>query len=172
MIGTLHSLKSEISRKGLPRRLLLFFVGLTLAGCAALGTRRPVQEMADTVAALKAAREVGADSVAPELYRQAVEAYTKARNEYRFKNFSSAKLAALRAKRLAEEAEYQAVLQGANRSSLIPVEEPPPPPEVPYESSPQNTEEQPAPEFQLDGQTSGAGASPAPSEQPAPPPGG
>lgn len=170
MKETQDSLKSELSQKGLPRRLLLFFVALILTGCAALGARRPVQEMADTVAALKAAREVGADSVAPELYRQAVEAYTKARNEYRFKNFASAKIAALRSKRLAEEAEYQAVLQGANRSSLIPVEEPPPPPAVPYEGEPQNTEEQPAPEFQLDGQSSGTGA--APSDAPAATPGG
>ncbi|RYZ64630.1 MAG: DUF4398 domain-containing protein, partial [Proteobacteria bacterium] len=121
-----------IQEKGSPRRLLLFFglmlTVMTLSNCASITTTRPVQEMADTVAALKAAREVGADSVAPELYRQAIESYTKARNDYRFKNFASAKRSALRAKKLAEEAEYQAILKGQNRSSLIPVEEPPPPP--------------------------------------------
>jgi len=86
--------------------------------------------MSDTSAALRAAKEVSADSLAPEKYRKATEAYFKAQNEYRMKNFRIAEDYALRAKILAEESEYDALKQGSSRTSLLPPEmpEPPPPP--------------------------------------------
>src|SRR4051812_41542456 len=61
-----------------------------MAGCSIVATR-PVQEMSDTQASLRAAREVQADTLSPELYRQATELYFKAKNEYKFKNFELAR---------------------------------------------------------------------------------
>jgi len=91
--------------------------------------------MSDTAAALKAAREVSADSLAPEKFRLANEAYLRAQNEYRLKNFEIAEKYAKRAKRLAEESEFDALRQGSSRASLLPPETPvgPPPPST-YEA--------------------------------------
>ncbi len=85
--------------------------------------------MSDTAAALRAAREVSADSLAPEKYRRATEAFFKAQNEYRMKNFQIAEDFAAKAKRLAEESEFDALRQGSSRTSLLPPEVPVPPPE-------------------------------------------
>ncbi len=85
-----------------------------LASCSALVTR-PVQEMSDTLAAIRAAREVQADVLAPELYRQANEWLFKARQSYKIKEFQSAFDSAARSRKLAEEAEYEALLSGGNR---------------------------------------------------------
>ncbi|MBC7386690.1 MAG: DUF4398 domain-containing protein [Cryobacterium sp.] len=78
--------------------------------------------MSDTSSALKAAREVSADTLAPEKYRRASEAYFRAQNEYRMKNFVIAEDYARRAKMLAEEAEFEALNQGSSRNSLLPPE--------------------------------------------------
>lgn len=85
--------------------------------------------MSDTSAALKAAREVNADSLAPEKFRRATEAYFRAQNEYRLKNFQIAEDYAKRAKLLAEESEFDALRQGSPRASLLPPEVPVAPPE-------------------------------------------
>ncbi len=100
-----------------PFYLRLLFAGSLLlhAGCAIFATR-PVQEMADTAAALRAAREVQADTLVPELYRRAAEEFLKAKNEYKFKNFNLAKEYAEKARKFAEEAEYQSIRQGVSRS--------------------------------------------------------
>ncbi len=84
--------------------------------------------MSDTAAALKAAREVSADSLAPEKFRRATEAYFRAQNEYRMKNFQIAEDYAKRAKLLAEESEFEALRQGSARTSLLPPETPVAPP--------------------------------------------
>jgi len=125
----LKRLKSHQPEKGEGLRsfsLFAFTAALTLVAASAcsLTAVRPVQIMADTSAALKAAKEVGADSMTPELYRRANEAYFRARNEYRMKNFDIARDYALRAKKLAEEAEYESLRLGATRSSMTPSEEP------------------------------------------------
>ena len=138
---------------------LLCFIGVS--SCSLTETR-PVQDMADTVSALKAAKEVNADSLAPELFRQAVDAYTRSKNEYRYKNFSLAKAYALRAKKFAEEAEYQSILQGANRTSLVPTDEPPPPPPPPEEPPP----EQGTPIFLRDEAAAAAAAQQQQQQQP------
>jgi hypothetical protein len=86
------------------------------AGCSLLATR-PYQDMSDTAAALRAAREVQADVLAPELYRQAGEWFFKAKHEYKFKNFELARKYATKARIFAEDAEFEAIRNGGNRSS-------------------------------------------------------
>jgi len=94
-----------------------------LSGCTVLATR-PVQLMSDTAAAIRAAREVQADTLAPEPYRQATEWFFKASQEYKLKNFKLAIDYASRARTFAEQAEFQAISNGAKTN-----EAPPPPPE-------------------------------------------
>lgn len=117
--------------------LFLFFLSaaaaISVSGCS-IFHERPIQLMSDTAAALKAAKEVSADTLAAEKYRRATEAYFKAQNEYRLKNFAIAEDHAKRAKRLAEESEFEALRGGSNRTSLLPPEIPPgPPPPSTYE---------------------------------------
>lgn len=108
--------------------------GIAVPGCS-IFHERPIQLMSDTAAALKAAKEVSADTLAAEKYRRATEAYFKAQNEYRLKNFAIAEDHAKRAKRLAEESEFEALRGGSNRASLLPPEVPPgPPPPSTYEA--------------------------------------
>ena len=90
--------------------LLLFF-----PGCALIATR-PVQEMSDTAAAIKAAREVQADVLAPEFYREASEWFYKAKKEYKYKNFLLAKQYAQKARHFAEQAEFDSIRGGGNRA--------------------------------------------------------
>lgn len=128
-------LKNKKRAKASRRALFLFFA-LTLGGCS-LFHDRPIQLMSETAAALKAAREVSADSLAPEKFRLANEAYFRAQNEYRLKNFAVAEKYAKRARRLAEESEFDALRQGSSRTSLLPPDVPvgPPPPST-YEEPP------------------------------------
>ncbi len=107
---------------------------------------RPVQEMADSAAAIRAAREVQADVSSPETYRNALEAFAKAKREYRFKNFARAEEYAKQARLLAEQAELDAMRSGQGRSEMGGVDPysdlpdappaaklPPPPKTPPYE---------------------------------------
>lgn len=120
--------------------LLAFSLSITLSSCS-LTTTRPVQLMSDTAAALRAAREVQADTLAPELYRQASAHFFKAKQEYKIKNFLQAKELAKQAQKLAEEAEFEALRQGGLRQSgnesgfeteiRNPSPPPPPPPKSP-----------------------------------------
>lgn len=105
-----------------PAALLLMLAALP--ACSVVQTR-PVQEMSDTQSALRAAKEVQADVLAAELYRQAADWFLLARNEYRQKNFSEAREFLEKSRRYAEQAEFEAVRGGAQRSDLSP----PPPPE-------------------------------------------
>ena len=77
---------------------------------------RPVQDMSDTASAIRAAREVQADTLAPELYRQANEWFFKAKREYKFKNFSLATSYSDKARLFAEDAEFEAIRNGGNRN--------------------------------------------------------
>ncbi len=65
--------------------------------------------------ALKAAKEVSADTLAPELYRSALEKSLNARKEYRLKNFLNARKLADEARSIAEKAEYESIRSGAKR---------------------------------------------------------
>lgn len=89
-------------------------------GCSIFYTR-PTQDMADTQAAMRAAKEVQADTLAPEVYREASDWWIKAKREYKLKNFSMAHDFAERARRLAEQAEFESIRAGGVR------EEPPDP---------------------------------------------
>jgi hypothetical protein len=89
------------------------------SSCSVFATR-PTQEMSDTTAAIRAAKEVQADTLAPELYRQATEWFFKARKEYNFKNFQLAQDYALKARHFAENAEFEALRNGGNRSDVAP----------------------------------------------------
>ncbi len=91
--------------------ILLLLAG---TGCAIAATR-PVQEMSDTASAIRAAREVKADTLAPELYRLSKEWFQKARREYKLKNFKEALEYSEKAKDFAEKAEFEAVQNGGNR---------------------------------------------------------
>jgi hypothetical protein len=109
------------------------------SGCA-IFTQRPAQEMSDTTAAIRAAREVQADTLAPELFRQASEWYFKAKNDYKYKNFKAAKDELLKARAYAEKAEFEASRNGAARTEVtapdpmnnLPGGAPPPPPTPSY----------------------------------------
>lgn len=76
--------------------------------------------MLNAVAALRAAKEVQADILAPELYRQSKEWFFKARNEYRLKDFDKARIFIKKSRILAEKAEFEAVKNGGNRVSAPP----------------------------------------------------
>jgi hypothetical protein len=82
---------------------------------------RPTQDMSNTQAAMRAAKEVQADTLAPELYRQANDWWGKAKREYKLKNFALAHDYANQARALAEQAEFESIRAGGVR------EEPPDP---------------------------------------------
>lgn len=114
--------KFESSKTGEKRKLIsrfLFSMGLVaFLGCSVFATR-PVQLMSDTASALRAAKEVQADTLSPDLFRQANEWFVKARNEYKFKNFALAEQYAKKAKRYAEDAEFDSIRGGGNRSDSV-----------------------------------------------------
>lgn len=109
--------------------LILF--PLVITGCSLFKTR-PVQQMSDTNAAIKAAKEVQADVLAPELYRQANDWWRRARKEYRYKNFELAEEYAQKARRLAEQAEFEVIKSGGQRAEPAQPEVAPASTESPY----------------------------------------
>lgn len=118
---------------------LLITAAIIQPGCS-LTVTRPIQEMSDTAAALRAAKEVSADTLAPDIFRSANEAYIKGRNEYRMKNFVVAKDHLAKAKRLAEQAEVEALVNGAKRQSAVNLEDAPTIAPQPYDyPSPRGT---------------------------------
>lgn len=74
--------------------------------------------MSNLEVSLKAAKEVNADVLAPELYRMATETSIRAHREYRFKNFEKAKRLAQEARGYAEKAEFESLRNGAKREAL------------------------------------------------------
>lgn len=68
--------------------------------------------------AIRAAKEVGADILAPELYRNSLEKGQQARKEYRFKNFMQAKELADQARAFAEKAEFESIRNGGKREAV------------------------------------------------------
>jgi hypothetical protein len=102
-----------------PRKLSLsyYLVGVwmtSLLGCTLTATR-PIQEMSYTSAALRSAKEVQADNLAPELYRQATEWLFKAKQEYQLRYFKLARESADKARWFAEQAEFEAISNGGVR---------------------------------------------------------
>jgi hypothetical protein len=74
--------------------------------------------MSNMEVSIRSAKEVNADTLAPELYRMANEVGQQARQAYRFKNFKIAKKLADQARNYAERAEFEAVRNGAKRDVL------------------------------------------------------
>ncbi len=94
------------------------FLSLMLAVGCSITAVRPSQEMSNMDVAIRAAKEVNADVLAPELYRSAIEKSTSAKREYRFKNFTEAKAYANQARRFAEQAEFESIRNGGRREAL------------------------------------------------------
>ncbi len=76
--------------------------------------------MSNSVAALRAAKEVQADVLAPELFREARDNFFKGKREYRMKNFEKAREFIERARLLAERAEFESLKNGGNRNATPP----------------------------------------------------
>ena len=91
---------------------------IVLSTSCSITAVRPTQEMSNMGVAVKAAKEVEADVLAPELYRLAVERSREARKEYQFKNFQAAKDLANQARVFAEKAEYESIRNGGKREAL------------------------------------------------------
>lgn len=125
---------------------LIFTLGLSGLSCSIFATR-PVQEMSDTSAALRAAKEVQAETLSPELFRQANEWFFKAKREYKFKNFKLAQEYAEKARIFAEQAEFESIRNGGNRTELIPdpLANPALGPSQPIDSAPQKPYAYPTP---------------------------
>ena len=73
--------------------------------------------MSNTASAITAAKEVNAPLLAPELYRQSRELFFKAKKAYRFKYFTEAYRYSKKARKFAERAELEAIINGAIRTS-------------------------------------------------------
>ncbi len=96
-----------------------FALLLVLASVACSVTAvRPSQSMSDMEVSMKAALEVSADTLAPEIYRLAHESALIARKEYKFKNFELAKKFADQARLYAERSEFEAIRNGAKRETV------------------------------------------------------
>lgn len=98
--------KNPGSRFAFYKPLVVLSALSVLASCSLFRTR-PVQEMSDTAAAMKAAKDAQADVIAPVLYREANEWWQKAKAEYKYKNFEDAESYAIKARKLAEQAEFE-----------------------------------------------------------------
>jgi hypothetical protein len=103
--------------KLLRQRALIPALSVFFTACSITAVR-PSQEMSNMEVAIRAAKEVGADNLAPELYRNAIEQGLMARKEYRFKNFMNAKALAEKARILAEKAEFESLRNGGKREAL------------------------------------------------------
>lgn len=106
--------------------------------------------MSNAEVALRAAKDLNADSLVPELYRSAVDSFFKAKRDYRLKNFDKARQYALRATRLAEQAEFEAYRMGGatpeSESKIVTPEGGTPDPDSAFkESAHQNPPQQSAP---------------------------
>ena len=99
---------------------LLALVLLFILGACGLATTRPKIEMSQAQAAFMAAKEAGADSQSPTLYRKAEVYYLKAKSAYRRKYFNKAQEYAVLSKKFAEKAEYEAVRKKALEGNNTP----------------------------------------------------
>ena len=103
------------------KRLSLCFLFISLfilqMSCSITAVR-PSQEMSNMEVAIKAAKEVNADVLAPELFRLALETSQNARREYRMKNFMDAKKHSDQARVYAERAEFESIRNGGKRDAL------------------------------------------------------
>lgn len=88
---------------------LLAASGIALAGC--ISAPPPVQEMSDARQAVAAARDAGADQLAPQIYARSVSLLEKAESTLARRGFRQARDQALASRRLAIEAMETAAAQ-------------------------------------------------------------
>ena len=93
-------------------RFIFLATFIFLSACG-LTTTRPKIEMSLAQAAFMAAKEAGADSLAPNTFRKAEDFYLKAKSAYRRKYFNKAKEYAIESQKFSEQAEYQAIRKKA-----------------------------------------------------------
>ena len=89
------------------KKVLILSTLLLTWGCG-LATARPKLEITFAQVAFIAAKQSGAQSLAPTLYRKAEFYYLKAKSSYRRKFFNKAKKYAIISKRFSEKAEFKA----------------------------------------------------------------
>lgn len=90
------------------KKIILFtFIVIFTSGCG-LTVARPKLEMTYAQTAFLAAKDAGAQTLAPNLYRKAEYYYLKAKSSYRRKFFNQAKKYAEMSKAFAEQAEFKA----------------------------------------------------------------
>ncbi len=101
----------RIFRKMSERTARLFPVllcSVMLASCSVLHSR-PVHQMSYAEAAVRSAAAAGAESSQPYLFQLSRDALLRAHSAYRLKNFDMALKLAIRARRIAEDAETKAL---------------------------------------------------------------
>ncbi len=89
------------------RKLFLISTLFIFTSCG-LTTARPKLEMTFAQTAFIAAKDAGAQSLAPNLYRKSEYYYLKAKSSYRRKFFNQAKKYAELSQKFAEQAEFKA----------------------------------------------------------------
>ena len=87
---------------------LLLVSFILIAGCSFY---IPKEEMMMAETALKGAKEAQADTLAPTYFQQANETFRLAQRAFQEREYDLAQRLALKAKRLAEQAENKAVLK-------------------------------------------------------------
>ncbi len=97
------------------RLLPFFFVFLPLlSGCGILATR-PSRHLSYAEAAYMAAQKANAETLSPQSYQLARETLYRARASYRLKNFKLSRKLAIRARLLAEEAEFKSLYKDSDQ---------------------------------------------------------
>lgn len=100
---------ARISQKsGVLFLFCLLVFATTLSACGTF-SRRPKAQMSYAISAFRAAHAAGAAETAPKEYKEARETLKRAKAAYRLKNFKDAQIFSLRARYLAEVAEFKAV---------------------------------------------------------------
>ena len=93
------------------KSLVLLILALPIfIGCQS----RPVQDLALADVAIKAAQKAKADALAPDAYRKAENHYLRAKKDFNDGYYDSSKDYAKKARLLAEQAEYKALLKQAS----------------------------------------------------------
>lgn len=90
--------------------LVILLVLVSLPGCGMFSTR-PAHHLGYAEAAYLAAQRANAETNAPQSFQLARETLYRARASFRLKNFKEARRLAVRARLLAEEAEFQSTFK-------------------------------------------------------------
>lgn len=103
---------SNLNKIKIARSIGLLAIFFALISCST--TERPTREMIFASAAMRAAQQSFAEKKAPDLYRQAENAFWRAKRFYLAKDYEQARKSAYEARRLAEKAELSAELKASS----------------------------------------------------------